>query len=59
MSISVEHLFSSSKHTLCDGRVSLTSVLGAKVIVSKLWLREGLGKGVNYLDGVATHCTCK
>jgi hAT family C-terminal dimerisation region len=54
VSISVEWLFSSSKHTLSDLRSSLTAESASKTIVTKEWLRKGLGDGVNYLGELGT-----
>jgi len=51
VSISVECLFSSSKHTLSDMRSSLTAVSASKTVVVKEWLKKGFGSDVNYLDG--------
>jgi hypothetical protein len=50
VSISVERLFSSSKHTLSDSRSSLTAQSASKTVVVKEWLKKGFGDGVNYLD---------
>lgn len=50
VSISVERLFSSSKHTLSDSRSSLTAESASKTVVTKEWLKKGLGDGMNYLD---------
>jgi hypothetical protein len=51
VSISVERLFSSSKHTLSDSRSSMTAESASKTVVVKEWLKKGFGDGVNYLDG--------
>lgn len=51
VSISVERLFSSSKHTLSDTRSSLSAVSASKTVVVKEWLKKGFGENVNYLDG--------
>ena len=56
VSISVERLFSSSKHTLSDVRSSLSAESASKTVVAKEWLKRGFGEGVNYLDDVRTHC---
>ncbi|KAJ7768651.1 hypothetical protein DFH07DRAFT_736314, partial [Mycena maculata] len=42
VSISVEHLFSSVKHTLSDARSSMTAETAAVNIVTKEWLKPGL-----------------
>jgi hypothetical protein len=55
VSISVERLFSSSKHTLSDSRSSLTASSASKTVVAKDWLKQGLGNGVEYLDGQQIH----
>ena len=56
VSISVEHLFSSSKHTLSDAQSSLSAESASKTVVSKKWLKKGFGEGVNYLNDIRTHC---
>ena len=56
VSISVERLFSSSKHTLSDARSSLSAESALKTVVAKEWLKKGFGEGVNYLDDIRTHC---
>jgi hypothetical protein len=55
ISISVEQLFSSSKHTLSDSRSSMTAESASKTVVIKEWLRKGLGDGVEYLDDIQSH----
>jgi hAT family C-terminal dimerisation region len=55
VSISVERLFSSSKHTLSDARSSLSAKSGSKTVVAKEWLKRGFGEGMNYLDDIHTH----
>jgi hypothetical protein len=52
VSISVERLFSSSKHTLSDTRSSLTAISASKTVVMKERLKKGFGADVNYLDEV-------
>jgi len=52
VSISVERLFSSSKHTLSDTRSSLTAVSASKMVVVKEWLKKGFEADENYLDEV-------
>ncbi|KIM77822.1 hypothetical protein PILCRDRAFT_610392 [Piloderma croceum F 1598] len=54
VSISVEQLFSSSKHTLSDSRSSLTAESASKTVVAKEWLKKGFGVDVNYLDNIST-----
>jgi hypothetical protein len=51
VSISVERLFPSSKHTLSDSQSSMTAESASKTVVVKEWLKKGFGDGVNYLDG--------
>jgi hypothetical protein len=55
VSISVERLFSSSKHTLSDSRSSLSAESASKTVVTKEWLKKGFGDGVDYLDNVRIH----
>jgi hypothetical protein len=55
VSISVERLFSSSKHTLSDSQSSLTASTASKMVVAKEWLKQGLRNGVEYLDGQQIH----
>jgi hypothetical protein len=55
VSISVERLFSSSKHTLSDSRSSMTAASASKTVVAKEWLKQGLGNGIDYLDGQQIH----
>ena len=50
VSISVERLFSSLKHTLSNARSSMTAETVSVDIVTKEWLKEGLAEGVNYTD---------
>jgi hypothetical protein len=52
VSISVERLFSSSKHTLSDARSAMTAESPSMTVVAKEWLKKGLGVGINYLDDV-------
>ncbi|KAJ7236793.1 hypothetical protein C8J57DRAFT_1088019 [Mycena rebaudengoi] len=49
VSISVERLFSSLKHTLTDSRSSMTALTAPLDIVTKAWLKFGLGEDVNYM----------
>ena len=55
VSILVEQLFSSSKHTLSDAWSSLSAESASKTVVSKEWLKNGFGEGLDYLDNVHTH----
>jgi hypothetical protein len=52
VSISVERLFSSSKHTLSDARSSMMAESASKTITTKEWLKKGFGYEVHYLDNV-------
>jgi hypothetical protein len=45
VSISVEHLFSSLKHTLSDARSSMTAETASVEIFTKEWLKSGLAEG--------------
>ena len=56
VSISVKHLFSSSKHTLSDAWSSLSAESASKTVIAKEWLKRGFSEGVSYLDYVCTHC---
>jgi hypothetical protein len=56
VSISVKHLFSSSKHTLSDSRCLMTAESASKTVVAKEWLKNGFGEGVDYLDNIRTRC---
>ena len=55
VSISVERLFSSLKHTLSDARSSMTAETASVDIVTKEWLKSGLEEGVNYTDFIKIH----
>jgi hypothetical protein len=48
VSISVEHLFPSLKHTLSDAWSSMTVQTASMDIVTKQWLKLGLAERVNY-----------
>ena len=50
VSISVEQLFSSSKHTLSDACSAMTAESTSKTVVAEEWLKKGLGVGINYPD---------
>ncbi|KIJ12668.1 hypothetical protein PAXINDRAFT_32112, partial [Paxillus involutus ATCC 200175] len=39
VSVSVKHLFSSSKHTLSDARSSMTAETTSATIITKEWLK--------------------
>ena len=55
VSISVERFFSQSKHTLTDSRSRLLATTASRTILSKEWLKLGLGDTVHYLDGRSIH----
>jgi len=55
VSVSVERLFSSSKHTLSETRSSLSAKSASITIICKEWLKLGYGEGIKYLEGVAVH----
>jgi hypothetical protein len=55
VSISIEHLFSSVKHTLSDARSSMFAETVSVDIVTKEWLKLGLGQGVKYTDFIKIH----
>lgn len=55
VSVSVERLFSSSKHTLSDSRSSLSAESASITIIAKEWLKRDFGHGVNFLEGVNIH----
>ena len=55
VSISVERLFSSLKHTLSDARASMTAETASVDIITKEWLKSGLAEGVNYMDFIKIH----
>ena len=50
VSISMERLFSSSKHMLSDSCSAMTAESASKTVVAKEWLKKGLRVGINYLD---------
>ncbi|KAJ7737172.1 hypothetical protein DFH07DRAFT_685844, partial [Mycena maculata] len=51
VSISVEHLFSSVKHTLSDACSSMIAETAVVDIVTKEWLKSGL----DYTEFINTH----
>jgi hypothetical protein len=55
VSISLECLLSSVKHTLSDARSSMTAETVSVDIVTKEWLKSGLGQGINYVDFIEIH----
>ena len=48
----VERLFSSSGLTLRDNRARMTAVTAGKTVITKEWLKRGLGDDINHLEGV-------
>jgi len=52
VSISVEWLFSSSKHTLSNAHSSMMVESTSKTITAKEWLKKGFGYEVHYLENV-------
>lgn len=52
VSVSIEQLFSSSRHTMSDSRSSMTADMALKAVVTKERLKKGLGEGVKYLQGI-------
>jgi hypothetical protein len=52
VSISIERLFLSSKHTLLDSHSAMMAESASKTVATKEWLKKGLGVGVNYLNNV-------
>jgi hypothetical protein len=55
VSVAVERLFSSSKHTLSDSRSSMTAETASAAVIMKELLKLGLSDGIQYLDGVSIH----
>jgi hypothetical protein len=55
VSVTVERLSSSCRRTMTEERGSLTPDSACKTVISKEWLKAGLGKGLNYLNGIAIH----
>lgn len=54
-SISVEHLFSVSKYTLSNACSLMLMQSASNIIVTKEWMKLGLGHGIGYRDGVTVH----
>ncbi|KAJ6587702.1 hypothetical protein B0H10DRAFT_1925605 [Mycena sp. CBHHK59/15] len=55
VSIAVERLFSSSKHTMSDARSSMAASTASSTVVAKELLNAGFGEGLDYLEGVSIH----
>jgi hypothetical protein len=47
VSVTIEHLFLSLRHTLSDTRSSMTAETASMDIVTKEWLKLGLAEGMN------------
>ena len=52
VSISIELLFLSSKHTLSNTHSAMKVESASKTVVAKEWLKKCYGVGINYLDDV-------
>ncbi|EIW52476.1 Ac-type transposase, partial [Trametes versicolor FP-101664 SS1] len=55
VSIAIERLFSSCRHTLTDARSSMLAETASTTIVTKEWLKRGLGDDIAYLEDVTIH----
>jgi len=55
VSIAVERLFSSSKHTMSDARSSMAAATASATVVAKELLNAGFGEGLDYLEGISIH----
>ncbi|KAF9231811.1 hypothetical protein BU15DRAFT_55711 [Melanogaster broomeanus] len=55
VSVFVQRLFSSSKHTLSDARSSMIAETASATMITKEWLKLGFGQGIHYLNGVSIH----
>ncbi|KAJ3003160.1 hypothetical protein NUW54_g5447 [Trametes sanguinea] len=53
VSIAVERLFSSCRHTLRDARSSLSASSASMTVITKEWLKRGLGDNIDYLEQVS------
>jgi uncharacterized protein (DUF427 family) len=54
VSIAVEHLFSSSKHTISGSQSSMVAVTVSATVVAKELLKAGFGEGRGYYDPLNT-----
>jgi hypothetical protein len=52
VSIFIECLFLSSKHTLSNVHSSMTAESMSKAITTKEWLKKGFGYKVHYLENI-------
>ncbi|KAJ3002334.1 hypothetical protein NUW54_g5902 [Trametes sanguinea] len=48
INIAVERLFSSCRHTLRDARSSLSASSASMTVITKGWLKRGLGDNIDY-----------
>ncbi|KAF7371504.1 HAT family dimerization protein [Mycena venus] len=55
VSIAVERLFSSSKHTMSDARSSMVAATASATVVAEQLLKAGFGEGLDYLEGIIIH----
>jgi len=55
VSIAVERLFSSCRHTMADERASMNIDSVWKTIIAKEWLKRGMADNLDYLDGIRIH----
>jgi hypothetical protein len=55
ISIAVECLFSSSKHTLSNSHSSMTAETTSTAVLMRELLKLGLSDRIQYLDGVSIH----
>ncbi|TFK77965.1 hypothetical protein K466DRAFT_507915, partial [Polyporus arcularius HHB13444] len=53
LSIGVERLFSSCRHTLTDSQSSLTAESVSLTVITKEWLKRGWGDDIAYLSGIS------
>ncbi|KAF7358398.1 hypothetical protein MVEN_00889900 [Mycena venus] len=53
--VTVECLFSSSKHTMSDARSSMVVATASATVVAKELLKAGFGEGLDYLQGITIH----
>ncbi|KAJ3019454.1 hypothetical protein NUW54_g80 [Trametes sanguinea] len=53
VSIAVERLFWSCRHTLHDARSSLSASSASMTVITMEWLKRGLGDNIDYLEQVS------
>lgn len=51
VSVAVERLFSHCRQTMTELRSAMDATTAAKAVVSKDLLKDGLGEGLDYLEG--------